>query len=220
MTVEISGTLEVYARGDASGDAPGDASGDALGGGYADPPRDAARAFRAILDAMARPGVVTRTTGAAPPAPFGAAMGAAALTLADPDAPVWLAEDWAGAELRGWIGFHCGAPILADPGAAMFAFGPAGALAPADRFALGTPENPHLSATLICGVSGFEGPGLRLSGPGVDGAAHLPLSDGDRAAVLALLAPQRGLFPLGRDLILCADDRIAAIPRSTRVEEG
>jgi len=193
---------------------------DALGGGFADPAREASRAFRAILDAMARPGTVSRVDGAAPPVPFDAAMGAAALTLCDPDAPVWLAPGWGSTALAGWLGFHCGAPVVESANQAMFAFGPVEALAPADRFAIGTPENPHLSATLICGVSAFEGPGLRLSGPGVDGETVLPMSRNDCAAVSALLAPQRGLFPLGRDLILCCGDRLAAIPRSSRVTEG
>ena len=41
----------------------------ALQGGFADPAHEAARAFRACLDAMARPGTIHAVTGAQPPAP-------------------------------------------------------------------------------------------------------------------------------------------------------
>ena len=41
-----------------------------LSGGFADPPADAAHAFRAIMQAMARPGTIHDVTGARPPAPL------------------------------------------------------------------------------------------------------------------------------------------------------
>ena len=48
---------------------------DALSGGFADPPIDAARAFRACLDVMARPGRIAKLGGAVPPAPLSVAAG-------------------------------------------------------------------------------------------------------------------------------------------------
>ena len=44
---------------------------DALTGGFADAPAQSARAFRAALEAMARPGTIWTVAGAAPPAPGG-----------------------------------------------------------------------------------------------------------------------------------------------------
>ncbi|PTE19456.1 carbon-phosphorus lyase subunit PhnH, partial [Cereibacter changlensis JA139] len=43
---------------------------DALSGGFAAPPIESATAFRAMLEAMARPGTIVTLTGAEPPAPL------------------------------------------------------------------------------------------------------------------------------------------------------
>ena len=43
---------------------------DALSGGFTDAPVEAARAFRAALEAMARPGSLHEVTGAEAPAPL------------------------------------------------------------------------------------------------------------------------------------------------------
>lgn len=192
-------------------------SADALSGGFADPPVEAARAFRALLDAMSRPGRIETPAGARPPAPLGRAAGAAALTLCDAETPVWLAPAWRGADLSAWLRFHCNAPLTEDPGAAAFAFGPPEALLEAlPGFAFGAPEAPQDGCTLVAEIAAFDGAALRLTGPGVNGAADLPLG-ADRAAVLALFAPNA--FPLGRDLILTCVERLAALPRSAALSE-
>ena len=49
----------------------------ALEGGFTDAPIDAARAFRGLMTAMARPGTICDVSGATPPAPLGAAAGTA-----------------------------------------------------------------------------------------------------------------------------------------------
>ena len=64
---------------------------DTLDGGFADPATDAAHAFRAVMEAMARPGTLREITGATPPAPLSPAAGAAILTLCDTDTPLHLA---------------------------------------------------------------------------------------------------------------------------------
>ena len=66
--------------------------------------------FRAVLDAMARPGRLHQAgVGLAAPAPLDPATAAMLLTLADGDAPVWL--DPCAAPAREWVLFHAGAPI-------------------------------------------------------------------------------------------------------------
>ena len=104
----------------------------ALEGGFADQSIDAARAFRAVLDAMARPGRIYQLTGARPPAPLSTAAGCVALTLCDPNTPVHLSGDLDTPEIREWIGFHTGAPVV-GASEAMFAFGSWQALTPLDR---------------------------------------------------------------------------------------
>ncbi|MDF2232043.1 phosphonate C-P lyase system protein PhnH [Albimonas sp. CAU 1670] len=191
----------------------------ALEGAFADAPAEAARAFRAALDALSRPGTVQEMAGARPPAPLPPAAGALALALVDAETPVWLAPELRGGPVEDWLRFHCNAPLDASPEAAAFAFAsPAALRAERDRFAIGTPEYPDRSATLVALIEGFEGEALALTGPGVRGEARLALGSA-RADVLALAAPNAALFPQGRDLFLAAGGRLAALPRSTRLRE-
>jgi alpha-D-ribose 1-methylphosphonate 5-triphosphate synthase subunit PhnH len=115
--------------------------------------------------------------------------------------------------VRDWITFHTGAPFAAPEGAT-FAVGRWAALMPLDRYPVGTPEYPDRGATLIVEVDALAPEGARLTGPGIDGAAALNLPDP------AAHAWVRRQFPLGIDMLFCAGDRIAGLPRSTRVEAG
>ncbi|MEC9435653.1 MAG: phosphonate C-P lyase system protein PhnH [Pseudomonadota bacterium] len=195
---------------------PASAPASALEGGFAAPPRDAARAFRALLGALSRPGTLHALGTATPPAPFPPAAGALALTLCDAETPVWLAPDLRGPGLTAWLTFHCNAPLVEDPAEAAFAFGAPAALAGAlDAFAIGSAEYPDASATLVALLDGFAGEALTLAGPGIDGTARLAVPDA--AAVAALHAPNAALFPQGRDLFLVAGELVAGLPRSTRI---
>ena len=185
--------------------------GTVLQGGFDDPATDAARAFRAAMQAMARPGRIETVAGAMPPAPLSVAAGVLLLTLCDPDTPLHLGGAHDCAAVRDWVAFHTGAP-LAGAGEATFALGRWAALAPIDRFAAGTPDYPDRSATMIVEMDALSPQGARLTGPGIDGTAHLSLPD------VAAFRANAALFPLGRDTFLCAGDRLAALPRSTQVE--
>jgi alpha-D-ribose 1-methylphosphonate 5-triphosphate synthase subunit PhnH len=188
------------------------AEGAALTGGFARPGIEAARAFRVLLEAMARPGTIRQLAGAAPPPPLSPAAGAVLLTLCDAATPLFLAGAHDAPAVRRWIAFHTGAPVPADPGAAAFALGAWPALTPLDRFARGTPEYPDRSATLIVELERLAPEGARLTGPGIRTEARLNLPDPE------LLAANAAAFPLGLDFLFCAGDRVAALPRSTRVE--
>lgn len=182
----------------------------ALEGGFAEPAVEAAQVFRAVLDAMARPGTVHEVTGARPPAPLGLAAGALALTLCDHDTPVWLAPDLATQSVRDWFAFHTGAP-MAGRAEAQFAFGSWDALTPVTDFAIGTPEYPDRSATLVVEVADL-GTAHRLTGPGIAESARLSVPDP------AAFRANSTLFPLGFDAVLTAGALFAALPRTTKVE--
>ena len=185
---------------------------DSLGGGFADPPADAARAFRAALAVMARPGTIETLAGAAAPAPVSPVAAALILTLCDAETPLFLAPGHDGRDIRDWIGFHCGAPIVARD-KAQFAIGAWEALLPLTGFHHGTAEYPDRSATLIVEAPAFGAPTHRLTGPGIKDAAQAWLPDG------AAFRDNRALFPLGLDFYFTAGDRVAALPRTTRVED-
>ena len=136
-----------------------------LSPGFADPVLDAQASFRAILEAMSRPGRIQRIEARiAPPAPLCTAAAAALLSLADADTPLWLD---AGAAVAEWLRFHCGAPITPEIGAARFALA-CGAAPRLEALDVGTDEDPQMGATLILQVAGLvAGDGWRLTGPGI-----------------------------------------------------
>lgn len=181
-----------------------------LAGGFAEAPVEAARAFRAALEAMARPGRVQSITGAVPPAPLSPAAGTLLLTLADATTPLYLAPGHDSEALRRWIAFHIGAPLVA-PEHAVFAVGGWEAL-PHGRFALGTPEYPDRAVTLIVEVAALAPANARLTGPGIEHAHEARLPE------IAAFAENRARFPLGFDCYFCAGSEISALPRSTQVE--
>ena len=187
----------------------------ALTGGFADPAPGAARAFRAALDCMARPGRISALAEAAPPGGVSPSAGTLLLTLADADTPVWLPPRLAPA-LAPWLAFHAGAPAAGSPAEAVFALGAWAELAPLSAWPAGTPTYPDRGATLIVEVAALEGgPGLALSGPGIADEARLAPDLPDDAA--GALRWNAGRFPLGLDLFLTAGGRAAALPRSTSI---
>ena len=187
---------------------------------FADPVLDCQRTFRAVLDATAHPGrgVDVDAALAAPP-PLGAAAAAVALTLFDFDTPVWL-DPGVEVEAREWLTFHTGAPIVDDPGRAAFALVVDPVRLPAlDAFDRGTDERPERSTTLVMQVEVLEsGGGRRLTGPGIVDAAHL-VARGVPDSVWNALRENHALFPRGVDVIFTAGARLAAVPRTTRVED-
>ncbi|OYW09415.1 MAG: phosphonate C-P lyase system protein PhnH [Rhodospirillales bacterium 12-71-4] len=182
--------------------------------GFADPVLDAQSAFRAVLAAMSRPGQVQRLPPLPEPPPgLSPAAAALLLTLADSGTPLCLA---AGPEAEAWVRFHCGAPFAAA-GAAAFVLDPAARLG--DLFP-GTEEEPERGATLLLDVAALEAaPGWRLSGPGIRDSQALRVT-GAPPGFLADWAANRRRAPCGVDVVLCAGDAIAALPRSVAIEEG
>jgi alpha-D-ribose 1-methylphosphonate 5-triphosphate synthase subunit PhnH len=189
------------------------APGTALAG-FADPVRDAQACFRAVLEAMSRPGRVQRL--ACPPeVPPGLSPAAAALllTLVDADTRLALA---AGPAAEAWVRFHCGAALV-PPAEAGFVLDAAASLPSLDP---GTEEEPERGATLLIEVVSLaEAPGWRLTGPGIRDAHNLRVV-GAPPGFLADWAASRARFPRGIDVILCAGEHIAALPRGVGIEGG
>ena len=184
---------------------------EALLGGFSDASQQSAHAFRAALEALARPGRIETVCGAQPPAPLSIAAGVLVLTLCDPTTPVHLAGAHDCPAVRDWITFHTGAPLVGAD-AAQFAIGTWAALNPVSRFAIGLPDYPDRSATLIVELDHLSNEGPRLTGPGIKDAAHLSLPE------VAAFADNRAVFPLGFDCFLTAGADLAGLPRSIVVE--
>ncbi|MEO0380496.1 MAG: phosphonate C-P lyase system protein PhnH [Pseudomonadota bacterium] len=180
-----------------------------LAGGFSDPPHQSADAFRAVMQAMARPGRIYDLGGAVAPALLSIAAGTVIMTLCDSETGVHLADDYDVPEVRDWITFHTCAPLV-GPEAATFVVGPWDRIS-LDALPLGTAEYPDRSATVIVEMPSLATTGATLRGPGIKHAAHLNLPD------IATFQRNAALFPLGLDFMFTSGAQIAALPRTTKV---
>lgn len=169
--------------------------------------RDAQRIFRAVLDALARPGTVTRL----PLVPgFAAALGPL-LALADLDTPVCvLGTDPAAV-----------ATATSAPGVELAAARLVAALRPVTAAELGavrtgTAAAPEDAALVTLAVPALHGgPTYLLSGPGTGAGARLAVAGLPDGWVAARSA---AAFPAGADLLLVdPDGGCVGLPRSTRL---
>ncbi|PYE46959.1 alpha-D-ribose 1-methylphosphonate 5-triphosphate synthase subunit PhnH [Rhizobium sp. PP-F2F-G20b] len=189
-------------------------------GGFAEPVFGSQRAFRALMDAFARPGSVADLSDlAVPPAPMSPAAGAILLALADADTPVFFEMDMLGA--KAWVGFHTGATAANDALSARFVLlAPDSDCAGWSRFAVGTAEYPDRSATLLLPVAALHGgQRLTLSGPGIETTTDIA-PQGLPTGFAHVMATNRAGFPLGFDLVLVAGGEALALPRTTRIQEA
>lgn len=201
-----------------------------LEGGFTDAVMEGQAVFRAVLDAMARPGTVQPVAGMhKAPEPLSRVAAAVVATLCDGDTPIWLdaalsgkgaAGAGQGGAVAAWIVFHTGAPVVGAQADAQFAICADPASLPAlEAFPLGSQEYPDRSATLILQVETFTGgEPMVLEGPGIAGridvaAGPLPRHFRDQ------WRRNGACYPRGVDLILAGPDGVMCLPRTTRILE-
>lgn len=188
--------------------------------GFSNAPVDSASAFRVILKAMSRPGLILPfSPEVSPPPPLLAGAAAVALTLCDFQTPMWLAPAIMTDAVAQFLRFQTGAPITSNLGAASFAFMPVAEDMPLPlHFAQGTHEYPDRSATLVLQVEDLnqDGP-VRLSGPGIPRPLHFG-AKGLGPSFWKALAENHAGFPVGVDVIFVSRQSIAALPRSTSIQ--
>jgi alpha-D-ribose 1-methylphosphonate 5-triphosphate synthase subunit PhnH len=188
--------------------------------GFDDPVRDGQRVFRRVLEAMAHPGrIVTVDALDQAPAPLAPAAAAVMLSLVDFETPLWLDPPVRSAEAVDWLRFHCGVSLVDDPGAARFALlGAPAAMPPLEAFDAGTDAMPDRSATVVLQVEALAaGAGARIAGPGIATSARLKVRGGP-PDFWQIVRDNGARFPRGVDFVLVAGARLAALPRSVRVE--
>jgi alpha-D-ribose 1-methylphosphonate 5-triphosphate synthase subunit PhnH len=186
--------------------------------GFDEPVAAAQIVFRALMDALSRPGrVVSLPALMHAPRELEPAAAAIGLGILDGDTALWMPGDCAAA--AAWLRFHTGCRIVRSVADADFILLPRGCETPdLSQLRLGSDEAPHGSATLIVAVARLEsGRGARLTGPGIDGEARLSIA-GAPDGLLARRDEMVSAFPRGFELVLCCGDMIAALPRTTRVE--
>jgi alpha-D-ribose 1-methylphosphonate 5-triphosphate synthase subunit PhnH len=181
-----------------------------------DPVHDTRETFRALLDAMSRPGTVERV-------PAGPADRAVVAALVDHE-----------------VSFHTADEKLAEALAAEGRYQPAPPAEAAVVHARDRPDwdvrelrrgslrEPSGGATVVYRVASLaaesesesaadgDGTAVRLTGPGVPGerVAAVGLAPGE----LTALAKAQSTYPRGVDAVFAADERLLAVPRSASVE--
>jgi alpha-D-ribose 1-methylphosphonate 5-triphosphate synthase subunit PhnH len=206
----------------ATAPAPSSAALAHIGAGFAEPVHAAQQVFRAVLQAMARPGLVQTLDDTAPGGlqPPGLPPAATALLLAllDGETRLHLGGRWAVEAAQRYLGFHTGVRAAAIADAAFVAL-PADDATPLlwQTLADGSDLVPQDGATLIVEVASLQqGHALTLRGPGVRGEQRLQVHGLPAAFWQARIAREAD-YPRGIDLVLTCGRSLAAIPRSTRI---
>ena len=172
--------------------------------------------FRAVLDALARPGTVCEIGEALPDVALGGAMARVLLSLTDDETPVW----WQRADptVQRWLQFHTGSGVAANPGAAGFAvIHDLDAVFYLANFAMGSAESPEFSTTLIIELPALHGgPELEWRGPGIEVLQRVGLC-GVPSHFWSQWQANHAAFPAGVDLLFTCGDRLLGLPRTTRV---
>ena len=190
-----------------------------IAAGFADQALDSARAFRLMLDAMARPGrIVSMPAVIEAPPPLLPTAATICLTLCDYDTPLWLDETYRTEAVLNYVRFHSGAPLVEDMSAASFLLcSPASANHALAAANCGTAEYPDTSATLIIQLPTFPSDEyLTLRGPGIDGTQAFSTC-GLAPHFWDRMADNHAGFPLGSDVYFATSGEIAALPRSTQI---
>ncbi len=188
--------------------------------GFSDPVQDSRQTFRAVLDAMAHPGrIVIIDNFFSPPPPLNLASAAICLALLDFETTFWTEDLKAKAPGTGWLRFHCGCSVIQNPLEADFALITSPDIMPAlNEFNIGNDENPEFSTTLIIQAGRLSATkGKRLTGPGIETFSTFNV-EGLTNRFWQDRQSQSAIFPLGVDIIFTCENRLAALPRTTKVE--
>jgi alpha-D-ribose 1-methylphosphonate 5-triphosphate synthase subunit PhnH len=185
--------------------------------GFKEPVTDAQASFRALLEAISRPGRIQRIpVELTPPEPLSAATAAACLTLVDVDTPLWIAPELRNETVDAFVKFHCGCRIVEDARQAVFALALGASLPPLSSFAEGDPAYPETSTTVIVQVDALAPVGpMTLTGPGIE-AEHRIAAPGLRE-IGAEWLENAALFPCGVDLFLTAGMDLVGLPRTVKI---
>lgn len=187
-----------------------------LAPGLVDGVHDSQQTFRAVLDALARPGQVRAIGAALPGVALGGALARLLLSLCDDETPVWWQH--ADADLQQWLRFHTSAPIAARPEGASFAvFTDSDQGLALCEFAAGTAQSPEFSTTLLVELPSLtDGPTLEWRGPGIADVQRVGLQ-GLPDGFWAQWQANHAAFPQGVDMVFTCGEHALGLPRTTRV---
>ncbi len=181
--------------------------------------RQSARAFRVILDAMARPGKISQlplVIDDSEPA-FATSM-TALLSLGDHLTSIYLAVEFRRPEIERLLRFHTGSQLVQDRSLCDFAVLTATeAESGLELWKRGNPEYPDQSATIIIQTTSLtQGHAVEFSGPGIQSTATVRIAN-ITPSFWKARAEVNAVTPLGIDMIFVSPREILGCPRSTHV---
>ncbi|MFP4009580.1 MAG: phosphonate C-P lyase system protein PhnH [Spirulinaceae cyanobacterium] len=182
--------------------------------GFKNPVYDAQQTFRALLNALAKPGKPQNITAQLqPPTELNSACAAACLTLFDLEIKVWLSPQF-GKTVKQWLLFHTGCRWTDDINKADFAIFPnLETCINLDRAHRGTAEEPETSTTVLIQVLAFQGEAITLKGPGI--LDYLDLNFLTSSFWQKWQSFQD--YPLGIDGYFFTSGQVMGIPRTTEI---
>ena len=188
-------------------------------GGFEEPVQQAQIAFRVLLDAMAQPGKIVDVPKVnALPEGIAPASASVMLSLLDASTRLWLAPELDTMSATTYFRFHTGCENTSVPGDANFALIQGFNSGLLSQFAIGTPEYPDRSTTVLVQVDALsEDSGPRLTGPGIESERRLKV-EGVAQDFWENVCRNNSNFPLGIDLVLVRGNQVACLPRSIKVE--
>ena len=192
------------------------------GRGLQDPVLGSQATFRAMLEALSRPGIPVEVPalGVEGPDVLPPVVLTLLVSICDHDTPVWLEASLRASPLARWLAFHCSATTTVDPLHASFAVlhGATTPSAMLDHFALGDVRYPERSTTVIFTCDDLtSGAPIALTGPGVE-ARLIICPSGLPGDFLKLAQANHEMFPRGVDILLVAGAEMVGLPRSTKLE--
>jgi alpha-D-ribose 1-methylphosphonate 5-triphosphate synthase subunit PhnH len=192
--------------------------------GFADTVHDSQGVFRALLDALSRPGKIVSIDAVLPSlsdegAHVPLAAYAALLALADYSTPVLLQHEHRA--LSDALRFHTGAPVTADCAQAVFAYlHDAHSMPSLDAFSLGEAETPENAAMLFIRVDSLvHGTPMTWRGPGIRESERVFI-DGVPDSFWHQRTQLASEFPCGIDCYFVQGGSVIGLPRTTRVEKN
>lgn len=190
--------------------------------GFADESAGSQAVFRTALQALSHPGrVLPMPRECELPRHGQPAAATLLLALLDAECSLWLSASLRGTDAADWLRFHTGCRLVEDASQAQFLWvGLGDALVPLASLLAGTDAYPDQSATCVVEVGSLDDAATaeawRLSGPGI--ATEQPLAvQGLPGDFVAQWAANHARFPCGVDLFLAAGERLAGLPRTTRI---
>lgn len=189
---------------------------------FKDPVHDAQQTFRALLDALARPGIFQTTAPLTPPEGLKPSCAAACLTLLDLETTVWL-QPGISESVRPWLLFHTGCRFTAQPQTADFAvIDDVETMPRLDEFSWGTAEYPEASTSLLIQLPALQATGSAiLQGAGI--LDTIPIRTPLHTGFWQQWQEMTANYPLGLDVWCFADRQVLGLPRTARiagVQEG